>query len=120
MNLLSCKAAGELLDLGSDAVRYHAKMGRLVTILVDRGAAGPLRLFLKEDVERFRALREERSRRRGRSDTLPPGVACLSRRGWRTVRGAQSKTACVPPTLRTHAVSCNWPVMPASSLALTQ
>jgi DNA-binding transcriptional MerR regulator len=53
MNLLTTHAAAKLLGVTPDAVRYHERKGHILAIRVERGADDPMRLFVREDIERF-------------------------------------------------------------------
>jgi DNA-binding transcriptional MerR regulator len=57
MQLLSTMGAATLLGMSPDNVRYHAKQGHLLAIRVERGPGECQRLFVQEDVERFRQAR---------------------------------------------------------------
>ena len=58
MNLLTTYAAAKLLGVSPDAVRYHERQGHILAIRVERGADDPMRLFMREDIERFQRQRE--------------------------------------------------------------
>jgi DNA-binding transcriptional MerR regulator len=57
MDLLTTAAAAMFLGMTPDTVRYHERRGHLLAIRVDNGRRGPLRLFVREDLERFRRER---------------------------------------------------------------
>jgi hypothetical protein len=57
MDLLTACSAAQILGLTPDAVRYHARRGHLLTIKVNRGSLEPMRLFVREDVQRFKDSR---------------------------------------------------------------
>ena len=61
MNLLTTKAVAQMLNLTPDAVRYHERQGHILAIRVERGQGEFMRLFVKEDIERFQRQRAERS-----------------------------------------------------------
>jgi len=61
MVLLTPNGAAQILGITADAVRYHERLGHLLAIKVDRGTGRPMRLFVKEDVERFLRQRTVRS-----------------------------------------------------------
>jgi hypothetical protein len=50
-----------MLKLTPDAVRYHERHGHILAIKVERGQGEFMRLFIKEDIERFQRQRTERS-----------------------------------------------------------
>ena len=64
MELLSCKAAAQMLDLTTDAIRYHERCGHILAIHVNRGTAATMRLFVKEDIERFQRERLSQAQER--------------------------------------------------------
>jgi hypothetical protein len=43
-------------------VRYHERQGHILAIKVERGAGEFMRLFVREDIERFQRQRADRSR----------------------------------------------------------
>jgi DNA-binding transcriptional MerR regulator len=53
MELLSTQAAAKLLGMTPDAVRYHERKGHIHAFRVERGSDEPMRLFVREDVEKF-------------------------------------------------------------------
>ena len=57
MNLLTTKAVAQMLNLTPDAVRYHERQGHILAIKVERGQGEFMRLFGKEDSERFQRQR---------------------------------------------------------------
>jgi DNA-binding transcriptional MerR regulator len=61
MNLLTTKKAAAILGLTPDAIRYHERQGHILAIKVDRGEGDFMRLFIREDIERFRRRRAEKS-----------------------------------------------------------
>lgn len=61
MDLLTTKKVAQMLDITSDAVRYHERKGHILAIKVDRGGGDFMRLFVKEDIERFQRQRAERN-----------------------------------------------------------
>ena len=61
MNLLTTKAVAQMLKLTPDAVRYHERHGHILAIKVERGEGEFMRLFVKEDIERFQRQRAARA-----------------------------------------------------------
>jgi DNA-binding transcriptional MerR regulator len=59
MDLMTTDAAAKMANLTADAIRYHARKGHILTISVQRGATGSMRLFVREDIERFVSQREQ-------------------------------------------------------------
>jgi DNA-binding transcriptional MerR regulator len=60
MSFLTTKAAAARTGLTTDAIRWHEKHGRLLSIKVERSPGVFMRLFLEEDVERFARQRAAR------------------------------------------------------------
>ena len=58
MELLTTSAAARLLNMTTDTVRYHEREGHLLALRVQRGFGEYMRLFIQEDVERFKQQRE--------------------------------------------------------------
>ena len=52
-------AAAPLLNMTTDNVRYHERLGHLLALRVQRANGEYLRLFVKEDSERFQRTREK-------------------------------------------------------------
>jgi DNA-binding transcriptional MerR regulator len=59
VDLLTTKKVAQMLDITSDAVRYHERQGHILAIKVDRGGGDFQRLFLLQDVERFVQQRKQ-------------------------------------------------------------
>jgi len=75
MDLLTTSAVARLLNMTTDNVRYHERQGNLLAILVERGSGEFMRLFVREDIERFRrqrASREQAKQEKAAQMTTPP------------------------------------------------
>ena len=57
MNLLTTRTVAAMLDMTTEAVRYHEREGHILAIKVERAPGQFQRLFLKEDIERFQRQR---------------------------------------------------------------
>ena len=57
MELLTTSKVAKLLNMTSDNIRYLERTGRLLALRVERGNGEYMRLFVKEDVERFQRQR---------------------------------------------------------------
>ena len=64
MELLTTSAAARLLNMTTDNVRYHEREGHLLALRVLRGSGEYMRLFVREDLERFERQREARAQAR--------------------------------------------------------
>ena len=57
MDLLTTSAAARLLNMTTDNVRYHEREGHLLALRVQRGSGVYMRLFIRQDIERFQRQR---------------------------------------------------------------
>jgi len=62
MDLLTTSAVARILNMTTDNVRYHEREGHLLAIRVQRGSGASMRLFLREEIERFQRQRAPRER----------------------------------------------------------
>jgi hypothetical protein len=81
MELLTTQSVARLTGLGADAIRWHAKQGRLSSITVARGA-GVQMLFFLSDVQRFIERRAALEEAREQAEVSMPTT---SRRGRRSM-----------------------------------
>ena len=58
MELLTTSKVAKLLNMTSDNVRYHEREGHILALRVERGNGEFMRLFVREDIERFQRQRE--------------------------------------------------------------
>jgi MerR HTH family regulatory protein len=58
MELLTTSKVALMLGMTSDNVRYHERLGHLLALRVQRANGEYMRLFVREDVERFQRQRE--------------------------------------------------------------
>ena len=73
---LTTKAVALRTGLTTDAIRWHEKHGRLLSIKVERGPGVFMRVFLAEDVDRFVRVRADQAlaRKLQRSHDQRPGM----------------------------------------------
>ena len=57
MDLLTTRTVAAMLDMTTEAVRYHEREGHILAIKVERSPGQFQRLFLREDIERFQRQR---------------------------------------------------------------
>jgi hypothetical protein len=72
MDLLTTSAAARLPNLTTDCVMYHEREGHLLAIRVERGSGEFMRLFVREDIERFARQRASRQQEKTAQTTNPP------------------------------------------------
>ena len=53
MTLITTRTVARMLDMTTEAVRYHEREGHILAIKVERSNGQFQRLFLREDIERF-------------------------------------------------------------------
>jgi DNA-binding transcriptional MerR regulator len=57
MELLTTSKVALMLGMTSDNVRYHEREGHILALRVERANGEYMRLFVKEDIERFQRQR---------------------------------------------------------------